>query len=295
MIKSMTGFASVGREHELAAIAVTVRSVNHRFLDLQIRLPPSLAAIEAELRTTVQRYAARGRVEVTVSLQLKQPPLTDVEINEPLVGALAAAVERLRHRSELSGGLTLADVLRLPQAITVKERGVEPEIWTDLCGAVSTAVDAAAAELDRMRMREGEYLRGDLEQRRRTLGALVERLASAADTGREAFIARVTGRVAELAPDVEADPAAVAQEIVRLAARSDISEEVARLRGHFEHWAALADGPEPCGRTLDFLLQEMNREVNTIGSKAEGVTVPELIVAAKAELEKLREQTQNVE
>jgi uncharacterized protein (TIGR00255 family) len=117
----------------------------------------------------------------------------------------------------------------------------------------------------------------------------------AADEGRAAMEQRVTERVRELRVDLQADETAVAQEIVRMAARSDISEELERFRGHVSHWSALADSPEPCGRKLDFLLQEMNREVNTMGSKADGLRVSELIISAKAELEKMREQVQNVE
>jgi uncharacterized protein (TIGR00255 family) len=123
----------------------------------------------------------------------------------------------------------------------------------------------------------------------------VERIANAADEGRGAMETRLAERVTELRTVLQADETAVAQEIVRVAARSDISEEVARFRGHVAHWAALADSAEPCGRKLDFLLQEMNREVNTMGSKADGLRVSELVIAAKAELEKMKEQVQNVE
>jgi uncharacterized protein (TIGR00255 family) len=124
---------------------------------------------------------------------------------------------------------------------------------------------------------------------------LVERIAVAADEGRVALEDRLRERVRELRTELQADENAVAQEIVRTAARSDISEEVARFRAHVSHWMTLADSPEPCGRKLDFLLQEMNREVNTMGSKADGLRVSELVIAAKAELEKMREQVQNVE
>ena len=124
---------------------------------------------------------------------------------------------------------------------------------------------------------------------------LVERVAVAADEGRAALEQRLAERVRELRTGLQADEAAVAQEIVRMAGRSDISEEVSRFRAHVSHWIALADSAEPCGRKLDFLLQEMNREVNTMGSKADGLRVSELIIAAKAELEKMREQVQNVE
>jgi uncharacterized protein (TIGR00255 family) len=163
---------------------------------------------------------------------------------------------------------------------------------TDLAREV---VLQALVELDAMRSREGESLRADLDARRALVADLVERVAAAADEGRAAMEQRLTERVRELRKALEADDTAVAQEIVRQASRSDISEEVERFRGHVSHWAALADSPEPCGRKLDFLLQEMNREVNTMGSKADGLRVSELIIAAKAELEKMREQVQNVE
>src|SRR5262249_14689091 len=158
-----------------------------------------------------------------------------------------------------------------------------------------SAVEQALVDLDTMRSREGDQLRTDLDSRRMGVARLVERIATAADDGRAAMEQRIAERVRELRTELQADEAAVAQEIVRMAARSDISEEVERFRGHVAHWSALADGPEPCGRKLDFLLQEMNREVNTMGSKADGLRVSELIIAAKAELEKMREQVQNVE
>jgi len=153
----------------------------------------------------------------------------------------------------------------------------------------------ALVDLDSMRSREGDHVRSDLDQRRAIVADLVERVATAADEGRAAMEQRLADRVKELRTELQADEVAVAQEIVRTAARSDISEEVVRFRGHVSHWVTLADSAEPCGRKLDFLLQEMNREVNTMGSKADGLRVSELIIAAKAELEKMREQIQNVE
>jgi uncharacterized protein (TIGR00255 family) len=146
-----------------------------------------------------------------------------------------------------------------------------------------------------MRATEGDHLRADLDTRRNFVADLVERIGAAADEGRAAMEQRVAERVRELRIELQADETVVAQEIVRMASRSDISEEVSRFRAHVSHWVALADSAEPCGRKLDFLLQEMNREVNTMGSKADGLSVSELIIAAKAELEKMREQVQNVE
>src|ERR671930_213245 len=146
-----------------------------------------------------------------------------------------------------------------------------------------------------MRVREGGHLRMDLEGRKDALTTFITRVAESADQGRTQLEARLQERVREISLDLPVDEAMIAQEIVRAAQRSDISEEVTRFRAHLAHWDALTQGPEPCGRKLDFLLQEMNREVNTIGSKADGLHVSELIINAKAELEKMREQVQNIE
>ena len=146
-----------------------------------------------------------------------------------------------------------------------------------------------------MRTTEGGQLRVELDARRERLGELFANAAAAAESGAVALRARLIERVRELQADASVEESLVAQEIVRFANRSDITEEAVRFRAHLEHWKALSDSPEPCGRKLDFLLQEMNREVNTLGSKAEGPGVPELVVALKAELEKMREQVQNVE
>ena len=295
MIKSMTGFASVSREHELAAIGVTVRSVNHRYLDVQVRLSQLLAAQETQLRGLVQRRVARGRVELTVTTRVTRPPAVEVTLNGPLVEALSAAVERAQADGLATGGLTSTDLLRFPQAVVVREQETDETNRTRIHHAVAEAVDSALSELDEMRTREGEYLRADLEAKRARVAELVERLSTAAAAGEAALVARLTTRVAELRGQAVVDEGLVAQEVVRFAARSDVNEELARLRGHLAHWSVLATAPDPCGRKLDFLLQEMNREVNTLGAKIEGAGVSELIVAAKAELEKLREQTQNVE
>jgi uncharacterized protein (TIGR00255 family) len=297
MIKSMTGFAAVTDEDDRATIAITIRALNHRYLDLQLRMPQALAGLESDVRALVGRRVARGRVELSISMQLRQPPTVEVEFNQAFGRALEAAVEQARGAGLVTGALTPGDLLRLPQALTIRERqsasdeALEQEIAARTRRTLARALD----HLDAMRAHEGDHLRSDLDQRRALVADLVERIAVAADDGRAAMEERLLQRVRELRVDLQADEAAVAQEIVRTVARSDISEEVARFRGHVSHWKTLADSPEPCGRKLDFLLQEMNREVNTMGSKADGLRVSELVIAAKAELEKMREQVQNVE
>lgn len=295
MIKSMTGFASLTRDEASATISVTIRAVNHRFLDVQLRSPSSLSAIESRLRALVQQHVTRGRVEVAISIQSRLgQPLVDIVVNEAVIEGLSSALERARERGLVVGGLTPGDLLRFPQAISITDRK-EDSPDEAVPPAVEAALAAALVDLDQMRTAEGAHLRAELDGRRAQLGELFDRAAEAAQQGAVAMRARLAERVKELRADTTVDEAVIAQEIVRYANRSDTTEETVRFRGHLEHWRALSDAPEACGRKLDFLLQEMNREVNTLGSKAEGALVSEVVVSLKAELEKLREQVQNVE
>ena len=296
MIKSMTGFASLTREDERGSLGLTIRAVNHRFLDLQIRLPQNLADQEPRVRALLQRRLARGRVELSVTLQLRQGSVPQFELQEEFARAVVAAMDDARDRGLVKGDLTPGDLLRMPQAFVIKERVADTAGASEgMAAMLESAVDDAIDQLEAMRAREGEHLAMDLGARKDALGRLIDGLAAAAEQGRQELESRLSERVKELMTIVAADPAAVAQEIVRTAQRSDISEEVTRFRGHLAHWDALAASPEPCGRKLDFLLQEMNREINTIGSKADGLQISELIIEAKAELERMREQVQNVE
>ena len=295
MIKSMTGFASLTREDEALTVTVTARSVNHRYLDLQVHLPPGLLGLESGVRDEAQRRLARGRVEMRIAVRRRSRPPVEVEVDEELIAALVEVAARPDVKRATGGRWTVGDLLGFPQVVAVAERTAELDDGPDVEAAVTGAVGEALGELDRMRTNEGGHLRADLDERLVALCRLIDRIEQAAGAGAEALGHRLEARLAEIGPDVHADQAALAQEVVRFVARSDIHEEVARLRAHVSHWGLLADAPEPCGRKLDFLLQEMNREVNTIGSKADGHETSGLVVAAKAELEKLREQTQNVE
>src|SRR5688500_3152150 len=291
MIKSMTGFASLTKDDPAASIGVTLKSVNHRFLDLQLRTPGSLSALESRIRSLVQSRVARGRVEVVVSVQQRRESSVEVELNEAFLNALKPALDRARELGLVDGPVTPGDLLRFPQALAIREKVAEAEGEdTALAAAVEQTLLDALEELDRMRVREGGYLRLDLGARRVRLGELFERVAVASDEGRALLQSRLAERVRELRADSLTDESLVAQEIAKFVGRSDITEEVVRFRGHLDHWKALSDSPEPCGRKLDFLLQDMNRDENTVGSKGEGPAVSDVVVSLKAELEKMREQ-----
>ena len=295
MMRSMTGFAAVTHDDARGSLSVTVRAVNHRFLDLQLRLPPLLAELEPRVRALVQRGLARGRVELQVSLQPRGGSSPVVELNEGFVVALTTALEGARAAGLVQGPLTPGDLLRLPQALAIREHAPEADAGAGWAETLDATVARAIEALDEMRIREGGHLKTDLAARKGTLGMLIVLIAAAADAGRAHVEERLLERARDLSASLPIDQSALAQEVVRVAQRSDIAEEVTRFRAHLEHWDALADGDEPCGRKLDFLLQEMNREINTIGSKADGLLVSEHIIEAKAELERMREQVQNVE
>jgi uncharacterized protein (TIGR00255 family) len=297
MIKSMTGFAAFTEDDDAVTVAVTIKAVNHRFLDAQLRLPSALVRMETRVRSLLQTRVARGRVEIGVSVQRRQDKPPVVEINESFVTALREALNGARDQGLITGPLTPGDLLRWPHAITVREGGddEDPENEARLETAVVTAVTQAVKDLDEMRAREGAHLAADLKARVALLDGIIDDVASVADEGLKVAAARLQERITELGLNGQAEPALIAQEVVRAAGRSDIAEEVTRFRAHLDHWRTLAADAEPCGRKLDFLLQEMNREINTIGSKAVGGRVSDLVIGAKVELERMREQVQNVE
>jgi uncharacterized protein (TIGR00255 family) len=297
VIRSMTGFASIGREDGGQRVNVTAKSVNHRFLDVQVKAPSMLGALEGRLRSQAQQRLARGRVELTIGLEFTVPPAREVMLDESLLARVAEAMEVARAKGLVTGGLTASDALRIPQILDIRSRSEAstPVLSEEANALVERAVGEAMDALVIMRETEGRFLAADLDARLKTLSAFVADLERLAQDGQAQLEARLRERLADLPPDLAGDPAAIAQEVVRFVARSDVDEEIVRLRGHVEHWRALSDGLEPCGRKLDFLVQEMNREINTIGSKAEGLRATEVVIAAKAELERIREQVQNVE
>lgn len=294
MIISMTGFGAATRESDDLAVTVTLRSVNHRHLDVSFRMPASVQHLEPACRTAIQQRVARGRVDVTLTVQERVEPVTVVDIDEAMVRAVGEALEKVRATGLVEGPLHPGDVLRLPQVLKVREErpAIDAARLSDV--VLGTLGDALGA-LDVMRRTEGEFLATELEERRQGLLTLVDQVEAASREGAAGLQQRLLQRVAELRLEPQVDDAVIAQEVVKFVARSEIREEVVRLRAHVAHWHELVQGDEPVGRKLDFLLQEMNREVNTIGSKAEGAAASALVVTAKAELEKMREQVQNVE
>lgn len=293
VIRSMTGFGTASAEGPAARLAVEARSVNHRFSEVQIRLPRDLAPLEERIRAIVQERIRRGRVEVVVTREDAGRRSRTVRADLDLAAAYARALRDLADAVGAAGEITVAQVAALPDVLRVEDERADPEAtWPVLEAAVRGAVDGLVA----MRAAEGERLAADLLARVDRLERLTEAVAARSREVVRAYGERLRARVTEWLADVPVDESRLASEIVLFADRSDITEELTRLRSHlaqFRETVRHEDGA--VGRKLDFILQEMGRETNTIAAKANDLEITQTIIVMKSELESLREQAANVE
>lgn len=292
MIRSMTGFGegqgTVGEE----TLVVEIRSVNAKYCDVRPRLPRELASLEPALVRQIKGRLSRGSVEVTVRRSRGAGPSLIPAIDEALAERVVHELRDLRDRLQLGGDVSLADLLQVEGILRLEEAGIAVE---EAERALGEATDRALDALAQMREREGEALQLDLEGRLGTLQRLHDTLIEEAPKGVRQRQQRLEARIQELSQDVEVEPQRLVQEAAILAERSDISEELTRLQAHLDHFSRLMREDEPVGRRLDFLVQEMNREANTIASKASWLPSATVVVDLKAEIEKIREQIQNIE
>jgi uncharacterized protein (TIGR00255 family) len=295
VIHSMTGFGRATREIAGMALEVEARSVNHRHLDLRIRLPRSLTGYEAALKQRVQARLSRGKVDVTVNLVMGANE-SAVEIDEAMADQYVAAGRGLAARHGLESSIDLSTLLTLPGVMRVVETEVDPEtLKTPLEESIDEAVEALAG----MRAAEGASLASEFELRLERVEALADRFEARAGEVLEAARLRLRKRAEQIEREVGMlDEARLHQEVVIAADRLDIREELVRLRSHvgqFRETLEAAGPTAPVGRRLDFLLQELGREANTVGSKASDAPLAQDVVELKTELERIREQVQNVE
>jgi uncharacterized protein (TIGR00255 family) len=302
-VKSMTGYAEARRESEGWLVRLSLRSVNHRFLDLRVRLPEGLENFEQPIRQTLRDRLHRGHVEIT--LHVEPAGAATVQVNREVVAAYLRVIEGLRLEFNLKQELDLAALLRLPGVVAEAGGGGQVAAFgTDaterLREQVIACLEQALLNLEEMRQAEGRALGDEMQQ---LLSALQERAAQVEtliERSRPAYAQRLKLRLEELLNGASVDPSRLAQEAALLAERADVSEELARLLGHIEQFRRLVAGAGEIGKKLDFLLQEMQREANTLLSKTpglgeEGLAITEQGLQMKAEIEKLKEQVQNVE
>lgn len=292
MPRSMTGFGSASAEDGERLFTVEMRSVNHRYCDLKLHLPSELQGLAARLEPVVRRRLSRGRIDVNVSLnggvEASAAPRVDLARARGYRDALRALSDALGLEGEVSLAMVASapGVIRPPEGVQDLDRVAE---------VLERIVEAAVGDLEKMRHREGaalaENLRGHLSATRTFVSAIRLEVPRASEARR----AKLEERLAALLGDRGLDPSRLAQEVAVLADRSDITEETERLESHIEQFDRLLQEDEPVGRKLDFLVQEMNREANTVGAKCSDARIAHLVVELKAELERLREQVQNLE
>jgi uncharacterized protein (TIGR00255 family) len=287
----MTGFGAGKGAAGDEEIAVEVRSVNHKYCEVKARLPRELGALEVEVGRAVKERLARGGVEVTARRAGNHGVVTP-RVDAHLAEAYARAFAELQARLSLPGSATLADVLAADGVIRLEERELDADAAREaLLRGLERALDALVA----MREREGAALARDLSARLDQVEAIVARVQARVPRSVEQHRARLEERIAELTRGIPLDPARLAQEVALFADRIDVTEEITRLGSHVAQVRGLLASGEPSGRKLDFIVQEMHREANTIGSKSQSAEIVSEVVALKAEIERMREQVQNVE
>lgn len=293
MIRSMTGFGHAGSTVDGFTLQIDIKSVNHRYQETLVRLPREWMKLEDKLRKLVAAQIRRGRVEMFVSIEKGSATEDTFALNWALIDQLVAAAEQLKTRYALTQRISIHDIIQYPDVML--ERKLLPEEEQRIAEQMLSCAEEALQQLLHMREIEGENLRSDLRKRWQTMAGYQLAVQQQAPLLKEQLYKKLKERLHDLLGDSSLDEQRLTMEAALLAERADIEEELTRLSSHLSQGEQLLDSSGPVGRKLDFLIQEMNREVNTIGSKASQADIIQLVVQMKSELEKIREQVQNVE
>lgn len=289
----MTGFGRGATTGENFSVSVDLKTVNNRFLDVHLRIGPELSSIEATIKKRIGQRLSRGRVDANVTFERTSE--VAYELNRPLLAGYLSALREMQKEFDLTGEPDINVIARLPGAMQSTRDGID----STMISGVEKAIDEALDDLEQMRSREGQELAAEMRTRLDEIERHVPIIENAAAGLVDAYRARLQKRIAELVArdgqTIELDHGRLAQEVAYLADRSDISEEIARLRSHLTQFREMVESAGDVGKRLDFLLQELNREANTVLSKSTELTIKDAGLAIKAEVEKLREQVQNVE
>lgn len=292
-MKSMTGFGSAAVQDSAFSISVELKTVNNRFLDINLRLSSELQPLESTIKKIISNRLTRGRVEV--NLQYDRSSDIEFELNRPLIGGYLAAMRAMQDEFELSGEPDINVIARLPNVVSPKKN--EPS--AEFLQAVEDVFSLALDDLELMREKEGSLLRDELNSLINAIESRIPVIETHSEAVAEEYRARLTKRITDMLAksdsQIDIDQARLAQEIAYLADRAEIAEEIARLRTHIGHFREIMSDKKDVGKRLDFLTQELNREANTIASKTGNMTIKENSLAIKSEIEKIREQVQNVE
>ena len=292
MIKSMTGYGGAKGSAEGLSLSIELKSVNNRYLDVSVKLPRSFLFAEELIKAAVGRHISRGKVDVFVSVDSSASDDMVVRVNEPLLRGYMDALGAVAEKYGLENDMTLMSVCRLPEVLSTDRRELDNSA---LAEGLSAILEQALEEYDAMRLREGEKLRDDVLSRLDEISRLTGIVEEASPVTVAEYRARLEQKLREVLGSANIDESRILTEAAVFADRTAIDEETVRLRSHLSQLEQMLCDDKPIGRKLDFLVQEMNRESNTIGSKANDVTLSKLVVELKSEIEKIREQIQNIE
>lgn len=292
MVKSMTGFGRAKSENEGLIITVEIKSVNHRYFEFSSRLPRGCNFLEEKLKSLLAQRISRGKVEVSVILEDNRADGTNIEINASYAEAYFAALDKLSKQYRIKNDVKMSSLVGNPELFTVKKQMLPDEVITE---AVLKTANEALNSFIEMRITEGERLKKDVTSR---LDFILEKVGfvekQSPDTVK-AYREKLEKKIKELIGDTQVDEQRLLTETAIFADKVAVAEETVRLRSHIKQFLELLEGDEPVGRKLDFIVQEMNRETNTIGSKAQDIEIAHTVVDVKSEIEKIREQIQNME
>lgn len=291
MLLSMTGFGTGRANADGEELSVEIRAVNHKYCEVKARLPRELSSLELALTRAIKQRLTRGAIDVLVKRHTAASagvPRVDTALAREYFRALQELAAELRVPQQMA----VMDLASQPGVVRLEEREVSLDLATK---AMLAAAGQALDSVTQMRRAEGEAIRADLSARLEAVESVAREIAALAPTAVEEYRRRISERVAELAKGVPIEPQRLAQEVAFFGERTDIAEEMTRLASHIEQFRALLASEEPAGRKLEFLVQEMHREINTAGSKSQSSEITSRVVSAKAELERIREQVQNVE
>ena len=288
----MTGF---GREHRIIGgreYLVEIRSVNSRYYEFNAKLPRAYMYLEEKLKTLIKGKISRGKVEISLSVYNISGKETAVSVNEGVVENYINALRAAGEKFGLMDDLTLSSVFKMTDAFNVvRAEEDEEEIWA----AVKEVAEAALTRFVEMRETEGEKMKADVLEKLGNIEAMIEKVCEYSPDNVRAYREKLTAKMAEILGDKQIDEQRILLEAGLFAEKTAVDEETVRLKSHFSQFRSMLDSPEPIGRKLDFLVQELNRETNTIGSKAQDIRVTRIVVDVKSEIEKIREQIQNIE
>jgi uncharacterized protein (TIGR00255 family) len=294
VIKSMTGYGVAERDLPLGKVTVEVRSINHRYLDISLRLPRGLFSLEPTVRDLVKKWISRGRVELIMRIDPSAStiPRYRLEADTSLAEEYLHLLDTLKEKFGLKGELTVDHIAGVREIVPFLEVKEDTELYG---GDIASITEEALEAVDESKRKEGEVLEADLMVRWESARKLVEEIKGKAPSVVDAYRERLRERVRALLEGSDFDERRFHQEVAYFAERSDVSEEVIRMESHLRQFESKLKEPGPTGRGLDFILQEMNRESNTIGAKASDVDIAHKVIELKGELERMREQVQNIE